>query len=103
MLNADCRAQRRKRNTLIVKPLLNCAKNCVFAANVCVVEKKRVDWAIECLPFFANLSLPHPSPLHAGVTEWGKVACSGLLGALAYRISASTNESGSRSRTLFSL
>ena len=51
MLNADCRTQRNQHNTLIVRLLQEYAKNGVFAANVCVVEKKRVDLAIDCYRF----------------------------------------------------
>ena len=51
MLNADCRKQRNQHNTLIVRRLRKYAKNRIFAANVCVVEKKRVDLAIDCYRF----------------------------------------------------
>ena len=51
MLNEDCRTQSNQHNTLIVKQLQKHAENGVFAANVCVVEKKRVDLAIDCYRF----------------------------------------------------
>lgn len=51
MLNEDCRIQSNQHNTLIVRKLQNHAKNRVIAANVCVVEKKRVDLAIDCYRF----------------------------------------------------
>ena len=38
-------------NVLTVRTLCECAENGVFAANVCVVEKKRVDLAIDCYRF----------------------------------------------------
>ena len=51
MLNANRRAQRNQHNILIVRRLRKYAENGVFAANVCVVEKKRVDLAIDCYRF----------------------------------------------------
>lgn len=51
MLNEDCRTQSNQHNTLIVRKLQNHAKNRVIAANVSVVEKKRVDLAIDCYRF----------------------------------------------------
>ena len=42
---------KKQHNTLIVKRLQKHAENGVFAANVCVVEKKRVDFAIDCYRF----------------------------------------------------
>lgn len=51
MLNRNCRTQGKQHNTLIVKLLQEYAKNGVFAANVCVAEKKRVDLAIDCYRF----------------------------------------------------
>ena len=63
MLNEDCRIQSNQHNTLIVRKLQNHAKNRVIAANVCVVEKKRVDLAIDCLPISQHIATrpPHPS------------------------------------------
>ena len=51
MLNRNCRTQGKQHNTLIVRYLQKHAENGVFAANVCVVEKKRVDLAIDCYRF----------------------------------------------------
>ena len=51
MLNVELPNTKKQRNTLIVKLLQEYAKNGVFAANVCVAEKKRVDLAIECYRF----------------------------------------------------
>ena len=51
MLNVELQNTKKQHNTLIVRRLQEYVKNCVFAANVCVVEKKRVDLAIECCRF----------------------------------------------------
>ena len=51
MLNVELPSTKKQRNTLIVRRLQECAKNGVFAAKVCVVEKKRVDLAIDCYRF----------------------------------------------------
>ena len=45
MLNVELQNTKKQHNTLIVKLLQEYAENGVFAANVCVVEKKRVDLA----------------------------------------------------------
>ena len=51
MLNVELPNTKEQHNTLIVKQLQKHAKNDVFAANVCVAEKKRVDLAIDCYRF----------------------------------------------------
>ena len=51
MLNVELQNTKKRHNTLIVRLLQEYAKNGVFAANVCVVEKKRVDLAIDCYRF----------------------------------------------------
>ena len=51
MLNRNCRTQEKQHNTLTVRYLQKHAENGVFAANVCVAEKKRVDLAIDCYRF----------------------------------------------------
>ena len=51
MLNVELQSTKKQRNTLIVRRLQECAENGVFAANVCVAEKKRVDLAIDCYRF----------------------------------------------------
>ena len=51
MLNVELQNTKKQHNTLIVKLLQEYAENGVFAANVCVAEKKRVDLAIECNRF----------------------------------------------------
>ena len=51
MLNMELPSTKKQRNTLIVKLLQEYTENGVFAANVCVVEKKRVDLAIDCYRF----------------------------------------------------
>ena len=48
MLNVELSNTKKEYNTLIVRRLQKHAENGVFAANVCVVEKKRVDLAIDC-------------------------------------------------------
>ena len=66
MLNEDCRTQRNQHNTLIVRKLQNHAKNRVIAANVSVVEKKRVDLAIDCLPISQHIATPPSAPFMQG-------------------------------------
>ena len=51
MLNVELSNTEKQHNTLIVKQLQKHAENGVFAANVCLAEKKRVDLAIECYRF----------------------------------------------------
>ena len=51
MLKVELSNTKKQHNTLIVKQLQKHAENGVFAANVCVVEKKRVDLAIDCYRF----------------------------------------------------
>ena len=51
MLKVELSNTKKQHNTLIVKQLQKHAENGVFAANVCVVEKKRVAMAIECYRF----------------------------------------------------
>ena len=51
MLNVELSNTKKQHNTLIVKQLQKHAENGVFAANVCVVEKKRVDLTIDCYRF----------------------------------------------------
>ena len=51
MLNVELQNTKKQHNTPIVKLLQEYAKNGVFAANVCVAEKKRVDLAIDCYRF----------------------------------------------------
>ena len=51
MLNVELSNTKKEYNTLIVRRLQKHAENGVFAANVCVVEKKRVDLAIDCYRF----------------------------------------------------
>ena len=51
MLNVELSNTKEEYNTLIVRRLQKHAENGVFAANVCVVEKKRVDLAIDCYRF----------------------------------------------------
>ena len=46
MLNVELQNTKKQHNTLIVKLLQEYAENGVFAANVCVVEKKRVDLGV---------------------------------------------------------
>ena len=48
MLNVELSNTKKEYNTLIVRRLQKHAENGVFAANVCVAEKKRVDLAIDC-------------------------------------------------------
>ena len=67
MLNEDCRIQRYHCNALIIRQLQNCVKNRVIAANVCVVEKKRVDLAIDCLSFSQYISTPPFAPFMQGL------------------------------------
>ena len=66
MLNEDCRIQSHHYNTLIIRQLQKCAKNRVIAANVCVVEKKRVDLAIDCLPISQHIATPPSAPFMQG-------------------------------------
>ena len=72
MLNEDCRIQSNQHNTLIVRKLQKCAKNRVIAANVCVVEKKRVDLAIDCLSFSQYISTPPFAPFMQGLLSGWK-------------------------------
>ena len=51
MLNVELPNPKKQHNTLIVRLLQEYAKNGVFAANVCVVEKKRVYLSIDCYSF----------------------------------------------------
>ena len=51
MLNVELPNTKKQHNTLIVRILQEYTENGVFAANVCVVEKKRVDLAIDCYRF----------------------------------------------------
>ena len=51
MLNVELPNTKKQHNTLIVRLLQEYVKNGVFAANVCVVEKKRVVFAIDCWLF----------------------------------------------------
>ena len=51
MLKVELSNTKKQHNTLIVKQLQKHAENGVFAANVCVAEKKRVDLAIDCYRF----------------------------------------------------
>ena len=51
MLNVELSNTKKEYNTLIVRLLQEHTENGVFAANVCVVEKKRVDLAIDCYRF----------------------------------------------------
>ena len=51
MLNVELSNTKKQHNTLIVKQLQKHAENGIFAANVCVVEKKRVDLTIDCYRF----------------------------------------------------
>ena len=51
MLNVDGANTKEQHDTMSVRQLQKYAKNGVFAANVCVVEKKRVDLAIDCYRF----------------------------------------------------
>ena len=51
MLNVELQNTKKQHNTLIVKLLQEYAETGVFAANVCVAEKKRVDLAIDCYRF----------------------------------------------------
>ena len=51
MLNVELSNTKKEYNTLIVRRLQKHAENGVFAANVCVAEKKRVDLAIDCYRF----------------------------------------------------
>ena len=51
MLKVELSSTKKQHNTLIVKLLQKYAENGVFAANACVMEKKRVDLAIECYRF----------------------------------------------------
>ena len=51
MLNVELSNTKEEYNTLIVRRLQKHAENGVFAANVCVVEKKRVDLSIDCYRF----------------------------------------------------
>ena len=46
MLNVELSNTKKQHNTLIVRLLQEYTENGVFAANVCVVEKKRVDLAV---------------------------------------------------------
>ena len=63
MLNVELSNTKKQYNTLIVRLLQEYAKNGVFAANVCVAEKKRVDLAIDCLPISQHIATrpSHPS------------------------------------------
>ena len=72
MLNEDCRIQSNQHNTLIVRKLQNHAKNRVIAANVCVVEKKRVDLAIDCLPISQHIATPPSAPSMQGLLSGWK-------------------------------
>ena len=51
MLNVELPNTKKQHNTLIVRILQEYTENGVFAANVCVVEKERVDLAIDCYRF----------------------------------------------------
>ena len=51
MLNVELPNTKKQHNTLIVRILQEYTENGVFAANVCVVEKKRVDLSIDCYRF----------------------------------------------------
>ena len=51
MLNVELPNTKKQHNTLIVRLLQEYTENGVFAANVCVAEKKRVELAIECYRF----------------------------------------------------
>ena len=51
MLNVELPNTKKQHNTLIVRLLQEYTENGVFAANVCVVEKKRVDLSIDCYRF----------------------------------------------------
>ena len=51
MLNVELQNTKKQHNTLIVRILQGHTENGVFAANVCVAEKKRVDLAIDCYRF----------------------------------------------------
>ena len=51
MLNVELPNTKKRHNTLIVRLLQEYVKNGVFAANVCVAEKKRVDLAIDYYRF----------------------------------------------------
>ena len=51
MLNVELPNTKKQHNTLIARLLQEYTENGVFAANVCVAEKKRVDLAIECYRF----------------------------------------------------
>ena len=66
MLNVELPNTKKQHNTLIVRLLQEYAKNGVFAANVCVVEKKRVDLAIDCLPISQHISTPPFAPFMQG-------------------------------------
>ncbi len=57
MLNVELPNTKKQHNTLIVRLLQKYAKNGVFAANVCVVEKKRVDLAIDCYRFSERMEM----------------------------------------------
>ena len=63
MLNVELPNIKKQHNTLTVRQLQKHAENGVFAANVCVAEKKRVDLAIDCLPISQHIAtrLSHPS------------------------------------------
>ena len=66
MLNVELQNTKKQHNTLIVKLLQEYAENGVFAANVCVVEKKRVDLAIDCLPISQHIATPPSAPFMQG-------------------------------------
>ena len=51
MLNVELPNTKEQHNALIVRLLQEHTENGVFAANVCVVEKERVDLAIDCYRF----------------------------------------------------
>ena len=66
MLNVELSNTKKEYNTLIVRRLQKHAENGVFAANVCVVEKKRVDLAIDCLPISQHIATPPSAPFMQG-------------------------------------
>ena len=51
MLNVELSNTKKQHNTLSVNLLQEYAETGVFAANVCVVEKRRVDLAMDCYRF----------------------------------------------------
>ena len=52
MQNTECQIRNYKHKTLVFNTLQKYAKNRVFAANLCVVENKRVDFNIVCYEFW---------------------------------------------------